>query len=503
MIDGYVWDGSDWVTSATLLTGSQNAIKMKPAPTGKQFLQWNVYVNGELRTDADDVYEPLAEQTRLRNLSRNVTLEATYFTPDTETKYNLTIERKDGSTTQIEKPAGTDVDIHASFPDQGMEFYKWTGDVSYVAGGIYYADSYVHMPAQNIRIKENYVPEGYIPGYDLEMKNLYGQCCYTTEYEDPETGEITTTEHWVSKWNYPEGSIVKIRATGIEPENYFDEWTAINHLTSADAKSIIKELKSLETTLTMPDYDIDVTPQIAAKQTYKFTVTGGGTSGFYYKDYRVDVYFGLSNTNDVHYEFIRWASVSGTPVYQLELYDGGMFSATTPGTQTSPQYIKAPGTTTEIRATYKTKYRLTLTGGTIDETSTTQEFYETGTTVNITADQAPAGTTFQYWSGDTSRVGNIYDPTTTVRTTNGVTNLTAVYSTNAERNGIGYVTTNLKNINTIDNEDITIISGEIEVGFIITDVNGHIYLVTAVDTQNDTSTIYRMTKIVQGGNIYG
>jgi len=69
--------------------------------------------------------------------------------------------------------------------------------------------------------------------------------------------------------------------------------------------------------------------------------------------------------------------------------------------------------------------------------------------------------------------------------------------------GTGYVTTSLKTTNSINNSDIIIISGSIDIGFIITDSNGHMYVITAIDTEHNTSTIYRMTKIVEGGNIYG
>ena len=110
---------------------------------------------------------------------------------------------------------------------------------------------------------------------------------------------------------------------------------------------------------------------------------------------------------------------------------------------------------------------------------------------------------FQYWDGETSRIANRYDPTTTITTTTGTTTIQAVYSTDADRNDIGYVQSDLKETTTINNSDITIISGEIEPGFLLSDVNGHLYIVTNVNTQTETSTIYRMTRITRGGNIYG
>lgn len=507
MQNGYIWDGNDWVEQATLLRDSINAIKMKPAPTGHQFLQWEVYVNGVIQVDANDVLEPLSEQTRLRDLKRDITLKATYYIPNPEVTYTLTIERKDGSTEQNDYPAGTDITVRASYPDTGMEFYKWTGATSYIAGGIYNEDTYVHMPAQNITITETYVPEGYIPGFDVAMTNLYGQCCYETEYEDPETHEITVTENWVSRWTYPEGTTVKIRANGIPNERYFSDWLAYNHDTSVDARTVITDLNSAQTTLVVPNYDIDVEANVPLKQTYTLKLIGGLTGGQsqadYYKGERADVYFGMTDTNDTHYTFNRWIGKNGTDITEIELYDGGMFNVLTPGTSSEPQYIKMPERAIELEATYKTLYRTTIENGIIDSIGSPQGYFETDTQLSITAPAMILDPTmiFQYWTGDTSRLGNIYDPTTTLTTVAGVTNLRAVYSNIADTNGIGYTSDDLKSVTTISNDHITVIAGIIATGFIITDVNGHIYVVTNVE--NNISTIYRMTKITQGGNIYG
>lgn len=500
MEDGYIQNSSgEWVESATLLRNATNVIQMKPAPTGYQFLQWEVYENGVLQTDANDVYEPLAETSRLRNLLRDITIKATYYIPDPTVTYTLSIERKDGTIEQSSYAAGTDVNISASTPDEGMEFYKWSGDTAYVAGGVYNEDSYVHMPAQNVSIKENYVAEGYIPMYELVMTNIYGECCYTTESTDSETGETTVTEHWTTRYEYEEGTEVKIRTTSIPNESYFSRWTAKNHDTEEDVSEIIDNLTESETTVIIPAYDIDVEPSIALKDVYKLTVNNGGTSGYYYEGARADIYFSLVDTDDIHYEFSRW---TGSTITTLELYDGGMFSVTTPGDSNNPQYIKMPAQATEVTANYTTKYRLTINGGTIDTSASSQDYFVTGTEVKITADAAPTGMTFQYWSGDTDVLSNKYDATPTVTTVTGTTTLTAVYSTNANRNNIGYVTTNLKDVTTVNNSDITIISGAIEVGFIITDSLGHIYIITSVNSEANVSTIYRMTKIVQGGNTY-
>lgn len=509
MIDGYVWDGTDWVTSATLLRNSTNAIKMKPAPTGHQFLQWEVYENDILQTDANDVYSPLAETTTLRNLLRDITIKATYYIPDPTVTYTLSIERKDGTIEQNNYAVGVDVPISASFPDQGMEFYKWTGDTAYISGGIYEADSAVRMPAQNITITENFVPEGYIPEYEVVMYNQYGKCCYETTSEDPETHEQITTEHWVTRHSYPEGTTVKIKAEGWDAEYKFNYWKAYKRVLEQngdEVSEIIDDLYNKETTITVPAYDINIDPGVALKDTYKVLVNGGGTSGDYYEGKRVDIYFNVEDpTDNIRYEFKRWVKgpTSEIELYNLELYDGGMFNVLTPGTLAVPQYIKMPAKRVELTATYDTLYKLHITNGTINSTGTSTEYYIPNITLNITADPAPTGMRFQYWEGDTDHLGSKYDPTTTVTTVSGVTVLTAIYSTDTERNSVGYVNNDLKSTTTINNETITMISGETETGTILTDSNGHIYAITSIDSSTNMSTIYRLTKITQGGSIYG
>lgn len=503
MQNGYIWNGVTWSRTATLLRDSNNEIKIKPAPLGYQFSQWEVYENGVLQTNATDINNVLAERTSLRGLTRNITIKATYSIPDSTISSTLTIIRNDGSTDQNNYTIGTNVNITASSPDTGMKFYKWTGDVDTMLGGIYNSSTYITMPAQSITIQENYVAEDYVIEYDLVMTNIYGQCCYTTSSEDLETGEIVTTDNWVSRWTYPAGTTVRIRTYSIPSDYSFNSWDAVDHITNTDARAVIANITAKETTITMPNYDIDVEPNLALKMLYELRINNGATSGYYYEDTKVDVYFNKTDTTDIHYQFTTWIGATGTDISSIELFDGGTFNTSVAGSSSTPQYIKMPKQRTEITAVYKTLYRLTLTNGIINTTSTTEGFYETGTTVEITADAAPSGMRFQYWTGNTNGLTSIYDPTTTVTTISGVTEITAVYSTDADRNEIGYTSLDLKNTNIVNNNDVTIISGDIEVGFIITDANGHIYIVTNIDTQNNTSTIYRMTKIVEGGNIYG
>ena len=177
-----------------------------------------------------------------------------------------------------------------------------------------------------------------------------------------------------------------------------------------------------------------------------------------------------------------------------------MFNPLIPGTYDNPIYIKMPATDVGLKANYTASYKLSLLNATIDDTGETFGFYDAGETVNITADTI-SGMTFQYWEGDTDTITNIYDPTTTVTTVAGSTTLRAIYSTDSERNNIGYTALSLSNSTTVDNTNINVISGTIQNGFILTDSVGHIYVI--VNINNNISTIVRLTKIDRGGNIYG
>lgn len=507
MTNGEIQDSSgNWVNSATLRVGSTNAIRVKQGsvPLNHQFLVWEIYVNGVLQTDANDVSLPYAETTSLRGLSRDITIKATFYQPDPETTYKLKIYRIDGSVDINDYSVGATPGINASTPPEGKEFWKWTGDTAYLGDNIGNSTNWVRMPAQDVELTETYVNEGYIPTYHLYMTGVYGECCYTTEQEDPETGEIETIEHWVTDHEYPENTEVRIRTVDIEDDHYFNGWSAKEHAGSTDVSSIIKDRTTEESIVVIPDYNVDVEPSVLPKQTYELKLnnglTGNQNSAYYYEGKRADVRFAYTDTDDIHYNFTRW---TGNNITDIELWDGGMFDVTNPGSEQYPQYIKMPGRRVEITGNYSTLFRITVNNGTIDGTSgLNKNYYVSGTELSITANEPPAGMTFRYWTGDTDVLSSKYDPTPTLTTVTGTTTLTAVYSTIDAYNDTGYVNTNLKNTTNIDNNDITVISGEIEVGFIITDSLGHIYTITNIDSTTDTSTILRLTKVYKGGNIY-
>lgn len=516
MVDGEIYDGTNWVNSATILRDSTNGIRVKQGavPYGHQFLQWEVYVDGVLQTNTNyvEVYGPVAETTRLSKLRSNCTIKATFYVPDTTQQRTLTVHRKDGSTTQYTRPIGDRVTVDASQPDQGWEFYEWTGDTAYASTSTLITPIQMTIPSVNIEITENYIEKGARPKVTLHRSGIYGEMKYTTSSTDPDTGEEIITEHWTSEpHDYYVGDEVEIRMTEYPNEFYFGGWSAHAYSSEEDLSDIISRTNPPDfphtTTLTMPKVATVFEGGLVRKGDVQIVLEDGltgldQTTATVYEGKKVDIRFGKEDTSTVKYKFTRWTVLSGsyTPITQIELWDGGMFNPLVPGTYDNPIYIKMPATAVGLKANYITSYKLNLTNATIDSTGETSGFYEEGKAVNITADTIE-GMTFQYWEGDIDTITNIYDPTPTVTTVAGSTTLRAVYSTDSERNDIGYTVLSLSDSTTVDNTNINVISGTIQNGFILTDSMGHIYVI--VNINNNTSTIVRLTKIDRGGNIYG
>ena len=186
------------------------------------------------------------------------------------------------------------------------------------------------------------------------------------------------------------------------------------------------------------------------------------------------------------------------------MYDTGkQFNVLTAGTSEEPQQISMPAKNVVIQATYDTLYHVDITNGTIDGLAEGDEpYYKVGTKINITANEPPANKKFIRWEGTTEYIQNKWDPTTTITMGAHYVKLTAVYALTTDENDIGYSSVSLKGKDTINIEDITLVSGQIRLGCIITDNIGHNYIVRSVDEISSTAVITRMTKINKGGNVY-
>ena len=454
--------------SGTYLRNSSPMIIMDPAPEGMKFLQWEIVQGGE-----NTVTDPLASTTRIRNLTENVTVKATYYIPNPEIQYTLTITDKEGSIQTSNHSIGEQVTIYADEPDEGYKFYKWVGDTQYLTDR-YATPTIVNMPGKNITLRMEYRREGYTTMYHVILYG--GELLVET---DPETGE----EKWDIEGEFEELSEVPIRAIDIPIGWKFNGWK------DDDEKSAttVNDLTAEETFIIVEDFDIALTRDVIEKDKYSLTVNNGETSGSFYDDIPVEIYFNLENTDTVHYTFARW---SGDDLAYIKLFDGGSFDIYNPGTGDEPQIIRMPARNITISAIYTTTYRLKITNGNIS--GETEGFYEKDTTVNVSANEPEEGQRFSHWIGNVEYVDNKYNPNITVTMPAGGIELTAVYVNKNNRNDVGLVNSNIYNLTSIDSTEIEIISGDLETGLIIIDIKGHMYVTTNI---NDTAlTIVRLTK---------
>lgn len=452
--------------SGTYIRNSNPQITMNPAPDGMKFLQWEVKTG-----DDNDVTQPLAENTTIRNLTHDVVVQATYYVPNPDIKYTLTITGKDGEINTYNYPIGEQINIYADSPDEGWVFVNWTGDTQYVNNK--YADkAIVNMPGKNIKLGMHYEREGFVTTYHVLL----------------EGGKIQVEDdRWEIEGRFEEGTVLNIKADDPMLGWEFSQWKKSEDA-SADDKSeeTVASLIESETTLQVQDFDIKLAVEWRRLETKTLTIKDGNStatlpgSGSYYPGQPVPIYFSLQDTESNRYEFIKW---SGDDIAYLKLIDGTSFNVL----KEEEQDIKMPDRNIEITALYDISYLLSVN-------NVEKGYYLEGESVEISAEDIE-GKTFLYWKGDITCIDSKYteyNQNIVVIMPKGSVNLIPVYSNTNERNNIGYTLTNLYDNDTILAEDIVVISGEISTGFIITDVSGHIYVVTSI-VENQTINIKRLT----------
>ena len=466
VINGKLADGS---TSGTFLRNSNPTIIMDPAPEGMKFLQWEVIVG-----DENTVSQPLAETTTIRNLTKNVTVQATYYIPRPDVPYYLTIIGQHGEETTESHTVGEQVTIYADTPDEGYKFIRWSGDTQYVIDR-YATPTVVNMPAKNITLEMKYDLITAVTKYHVQ---LFGGELLTET--DPETG----SETWEIEGEFEEGSIVQIRAIDIPLGFKFNGWK--NDKDDGKSVSTVNEIMAEETFIRVEDFPIELTRDVIEKTKYSLQIKDGEISGSYYEGDPVPVYFSLEDTDLVNYTFVRW---SGDTSYLKIFETGKPFDMTVPGDADNPQNVRMPNRNISISAIYNTSYGLYVN-------DKLKGYYTEGEEIQVSAEEIE-GKRFIYWTGDTSYVDNKYNPNITVTMPKGSVNLIPKYHNINDNNYIGYTLTSLSNNDTINIEDIVIISGEISVGFLITDINGGIYIIT--ELVNNEAKILKLTSIQGGG----
>jgi len=256
-------------------------------------------------------------------------------------------------------------DITADTPPSGQEFDEWVGHTSGIAD-VSDPTTTLTMPAANQEVTATYTDKTWI----LTVNSGTGDGSYAVATEVP-----------ISADTAPSGQD-------------FAEWIG-------DTEEIAS-LTSASTTLTMPYGNAEVTATYTDK-TWTLTVNSGSGDGDYVVATVVDVAADAASSG---YAFDSWTGdVSG-------LADGE-----DPSTTYTMPYRNA-----EITATYVNVYALTVNSGTGDGT------YEVGTIVNISADDAASGKTFDQWVGDTSNIADVNASDTTITMPSSDAEITATYA---------------------------------------------------------------------------
>jgi hypothetical protein len=194
---------------------------------------------------------------------------------------------------------------------------------------------------------------------------------------------------------YEEDEEVNISADTPPAYMEFDEWTGDT--------AYVTNVTSASTSVTMPADDVTITATYT-DILYTLTVNSGSGDGSYAVSTNVNI---SADTPPAYMEFDCWVgNTSGI----ADVDD-------------STTSITMPGSNATITATYTDiLYTLTVNSGSGDGS------YAHGTNVNIVADAAPSSYEFDCWTGGTSGITDVNDPTTSIAIPGSNAEITATYA---------------------------------------------------------------------------
>ena len=383
--------------------------------------------------DVDQIENVWASTTRVVGISADATISATYFTPENPEEYLLTVIN--GSSTK-NYPAGSEVTIRADRPLDGYEFWKWTGDISTIRD-IYASETTMIMPAYATTITATYKEEGSTDLYTL------------------------TVNYGTGSGDYEEGTEVAIKANDPSNGYKFDKWLG-------DTANVMN-VNSSETTFVIGKSDAIITASYRPLQRYELVVNGGYGTGSYYEGYKVTIIANKVDDDNAHYTFQKWTGDTETVENILE-------------EETIMTMMAKP---MEITAEYLEEWHLIVAEG------SGSGYYPIGQEIEISANEPPEGMKFVKWTGDTSVLDNVFNSTTKVTMPKSVVQIAPEYRTIGIDNSVGtYNGVFTNDMNSVNTNDIEIISDQLEVGTLITDKNGNIGI--CIELNDTTSNIKRV-----------
>jgi hypothetical protein len=264
---------------------------------------------------------------------------------------------------------GTVVTITANPAPTGEFFSSWTGAT--VASAT--------SPSTTITVRSN-------------------SATVTANYSSSQTTTYPlTVVNGFGSGNYAAGTVVSIAAITAPSGQVFGSWTG----------AAVASASSAYTTITMPAAATTVTANYtAALATYLLTVYNGSGSGNYAAGTSVTIASGPPPSGQV---FGSWS--------------GATVASATSATTTLTMPAAATTVTANFAAAPSTNFTLTVNSGSGGGS------YPAGTVVTITANTAPSGQFFSYWTG--AEVASATSATTTLTMPAAATTVTANYSSTA------------------------------------------------------------------------
>jgi len=319
-----------------------------------------------------DVADSTAPVTTLTMPAAAATVTAT-FQDIPAPKFNLTVTSGTGGGSY---EAGQQITISAGLPAEGKIFDRWTGGDGVIDNPTNSVATLV-MPANALTVTATYIDD---------PNQLFGL----------NVGSGT------GSGQYKAGERVAIAANAAPDRKRFDRWGGdVQYIDNATDPNTRVTLPRDSVTVVARYIDI---PEEELPQT--LTITNGEGGGDYLPGTAVTISADVPEPDQL---FDRWL---GDVAYVANVND-----ATTT--------VLMPAQAVSLRASYRaappTEYALTVEGGTGDGE------YVAGDVVTIAAGLAPAGQVFDQWIGQTARVANVNQPTTTITMPDSAVSVRAVY----------------------------------------------------------------------------
>lgn len=463
------------VSQRTYTYGSRIEIVAPVAPNQTTFSSW---------TGDVDMVSPsaLASTITVENLTKDTTLIATYYYPDSPDYYTLTVYN---GTPQSQLVAvGDQQTVIANLPQQGWEFCTWMGDTQYLVNqDLTQSENAVIMPNHAITLRAKYNKIGELPLFEINVTNGIASGTYITgeDTEDEETHNVSGTNIQV-----PPGTEVTLTANTPVTGYTFNVW--YGNFVAAGVSDI--DVTRIDPTFTSTAADLEIEAQYRELNTC--TVYATNANG--YANVRPDTYDiagNLQNTENIHYTFTGWTCVDihGTSQIQKIAYPDSESTTIT----------LAENDVLYIEAHYIANYKLTIVGG----QDTGDHYYYEGEIVNsVYANTPTTGTQFDSWTDPVGIITtNIYDKTPTIKMKDSPATLTANFiSTDALGNSV-LVTGNDIHNEIIYRRSTSLVNGIFAIGALTFDRDGCIGTITEVDPDHsDDTDDYRVQKLFYGGN---